>query len=461
MKIDIFIFRRDFRLHDNSTLLLTKNPVIPIFIFNKDQITKDNEYYNQRIIDFMCSALNDLNNCILKKKGKLYCFYSEKQDTFTLDSILKELNAKNISCQGIYSNKDITPYALKRDNDISSWCKTKGIPFIQNEDYTLFSPEKIRNKSGKPFKVITPFKNKVITLEQPKIQPEYKGSFCIFSFKKYNILPKYFLKNENKDATREFSLKKINQIKDGYYKKYSKERDHLHPTKTTRLAPYLKFGLVSIRQAYNVSIQGNGKTDQLTTEILIKEFYNHLSYHYPEVLHGQINKQNKNFKSRFDKIKWVNNKEHINAFYTGNTGIPLVDAGIRQLLQSGYMHNRVRMIVGSFLVKNLFIDWRIGEKFFAKHLLDYDPIANNAGWQWVASTGTDTQPYRIFSPVNQTKTYDPKAEYILNWIPELRSVPVKDILVWHKVYNKYNTYKKPIVDTIKSGEYAKKYLKSI
>lgn len=463
--IDIFIFRRDFRLTDNSALLLAKNPVIPIFIFNKNQITLKNEYHNQRIIDFMCCALKDLDKDIRLKKGELYCFYSEKEDggVFILDNMIKELKSKGTSCCNIYSNKDITPYAFKRDKMISEWCKKQSISFTQSEDYTLFSPEKIKNKSGNPFKIYSPFKNYLNNLKLPEIQGQF-SNFFTFSFKnKYTISPIKFIRNENKDATKEFVLQKLKRIKQGEYKKYSQERNILFPTKTTRIAPYLKFGLISIRQAYLACIQGqnDGRNDQLCLEILWKEFYNHLTYHYPRILQGQVSGTNSNFKSKFDKVKWVNNKEHIKAFEGGNTGIPIVDAGIRQMLQTGYMHNRVRMIVASFIIKNLLIDWRIGEKFFAKHLLDYDPIANNGGWQWCASSGVDTQPYRIFSPVNQAKTYDPKAEYIMYWVPELKSVPINDILNWPKTGHKYNVYTKPIVDYNKTTAYIKLYLKTL
>jgi deoxyribodipyrimidine photo-lyase len=227
------------------------------------------------------------------------------------------------------------------------------------------------------------------------------------------------------------------------------------------LATYLKFGLISCREAYHACVQGNGIENSLISELYWREFYFHLTFHKPELLQHMIGPmENQTCKKRMMGVKWkVAEGPKWMAWCTGTTGYPLVDAGMRQVLQTGLMHNRARMCVAMFLTKNLCMDWRAGERFLATVLLDYDPSMNNGGWQWSASTGVDTQPYRIFNIWLQQKRYDPEAKYIKRWIPELKEVPVKDVMNWDTAYSKYKVYCKPIVDHATSSKLAKAMLK--
>ncbi len=258
------------------------------------------------------------------------------------------------------------------------------------------------------------------------------------------------------------ALKILDRVKSGAFKNYEDERNDAVGNKTTHLATYLKFGVVSCREAYHAASLGNGKTDSLVSELYWREFYFQLTFHKPDLLRAQISDfPNQCHKIKMEEVKWKEAKgNHWIAWCQGKTGFPFVDAGMREMLHTGIMHNRSRMIVAMFLTKNLCMDWRAGEKYLAQHLLDYDPSQNSGGWQWSASTGVDTQPYRIFNIWLQAKKYDPDAAYAKKWIPELEGVPSTAILAWDTKWSKYpNIYVKPIVDHAESSKLAKAMLK--
>jgi len=224
---------------------------------------------------------------------------------------------------------------------------------------------------------------------------------------------------------------------------------------------FLKFGLVSAREAYHAIREGNGPNDTLLSQLYWREFYYHLTYHKPELLEGQIGLENQPLRQRMKTVKWREaGGPHWEAWCKGNTGNPFVDAGMRQMLQTGEMHNRVRMIVAMYLTKNLLIHWKHGERILAKNLIDYDPCQNSGGWQFSASVGTDTQPYRIFNIWTQLKRFDPQCHYVKTWIPEIQSIPAKDLMEWEKNWRRYpDKYIKPIVPHTETAREAKSMLK--
>jgi deoxyribodipyrimidine photo-lyase len=410
MDINIFIFRRDLRIEDNIALnsLLQKNniKILPIFVFNPQQIyAKNNEYFSNNAVQFMIESLEDLEKSI-------HINYYEGND---LD-ILKKLSKKyNIKC--IAFNKDYTPFARKRDDIIADWCKDQEIKLITEEDYTLFPMGSILNGSNRPYQVFTPFYR---TCKKQRVNRPFtekiKSNDIIIDVKSFNKRRYY---EENKDISvrggRKLGLIRLKNS----MKNYTKTRDLPSLEGTTRLSAYIKFGCVSMREVYH----NYSKNTALQRELIWREFYAHIMYHFPHIIGNS-------FKQKYDKVKWSNNKEWFTKWCNGETGFALVDAGMNQLNQTGWMHNRVRMVVAMFLTKDLLIDWRWGEKYFATKLVDYDPASNNGGWQWSASTGTDAQPYfRIFNPDLQIKKYDREHEYIQRWNPKYKE---KKPIVDHK-----------------------------
>jgi deoxyribodipyrimidine photo-lyase len=459
--MNLFIFHRDLRIIDNTTLIeLGEEKIIPIFIFNPIQIDKKkNKYFSNNSVQFMIESLRELDKEIKKYKGNLSYFYGD--DIKILKEIIKEYPIKKIGF-----NYDYTPFAKQRDERIINFCKKNKIEYIVKEDFPLYDilNNQTLKKDGTPYKVYTPFKNHVLTLDIRKINKYNKFNFHKKIKNKYTIddINSFYQNNSKINSNGGTSnglniLKKIENFKD-----YNIKRDIL-TYETTFLGAHLHYNTISIRQVYNIFIEKLGKNNNLINQLIWRDFYLNITHFFPHVLNGQINKINKSFRIEYDKIKWITNKDLFNKWKNGNTGVPIVDAGMRQLNITGFQHNRCRMICASFLVKNLNIDWREGEKYYASKLVDYDPSNNSGGWQWTSGGGTDAQPYfRIFNPWTQAKKFDKDAEYIKKWIPELKDVPIKDILNWDKKYNDYNIYIKPIIDTTLSSKKTidlyKKYL---
>lgn len=441
--INIFIFRRDLRFEDNTSLnslISLELPILPIFIFNKNQIEPEkNSYFSNNCVQFMIESLKEIP----------ISYYESDDDIKILMKLNKEYNIKSIGF-----NKDYTPFAIKRDNIIKEWCDKNNINLISEEDYTLFPIEFIKNNSNKPYEVFTAFYNKCLSTHKSKPIKKpitLKGKF-IKSSNKLNI-DKYYNKNINiaVNGGRSKALLILDKIKKGNFKNYNKTRDIPSIEGTTRLSAYIKYGCVSIRECFYCF---SDPKNPIIRELFWREFYANITYNFPRVLKG------KSFREKYDKLDWSYNKNEFNKWCNGQTGFPIVDAGMRQLNETGWMHNRLRMITAMFLTKDLFIDWRLGEKYFASKLVDYDPSSNNGGWQWCSSTGTDSQPYfRIFNPWLQAKKYDKDCIYIKKWLPELKDIPNKDILNWDKSYIKYkDVYYEPIIDhSIESKKTIKKF----
>jgi deoxyribodipyrimidine photo-lyase len=403
MEINIFIFRRDLRVEDNISLnnlikYCGNKNILLLFIFNPQQIyANKNPYFSNNAVQFMIESLVSLEK-------QAHINYYEGNDIDILNNLNKKYKIKTVAF-----NKDYTPFAIKRDKIINEWCKTRNITIISNEDYTLYPIGTIKNKTGKPYQVYTPFYKTClkISVQKPIKIPKINFIKTVINFNKN----KYYKKND-KLALRGGRENALIRLKNKFLT-YSKYRDYPALDATTKLSAFIKFGCISIREVYYTYI----KNKALIRELIWREFYANILYYFPYIVQGH------SFKQKYDKIQWTNNKEWFEKWCKGETGYAIVDAGMKQLNETGWMHNRVRMIVAMFLTKDLLIDWRWGEKYFATKLVDYDPASNNGGWQWSASTGTDAQPYfRIFNPELQIKKYDKDYIYIKRWNPEYKNI---------------------------------------
>jgi deoxyribodipyrimidine photo-lyase len=462
--LGLYIFRRDLRIQNNmafSHALKQCKQVLPIFIFTPEQVINNN-FKSNKSVQFMIESLDDLDSDIALKNGNLYTFYGEIIDVI-------QFLIKNYGVDSIFVNTDYTPYSKSRDSKIETLCKKESVDFRYYHDVCLFKPGTITTENG-VYKKFTPFYNKCLGLikniECPPLM-KFKKNWCGKVLdNKYTISlndayisltepdNKSLLHGGRKDALQ--ILKYIKNFKD-----YSEIRNMLSE-ETTHLSAYLKYGCISVKELlFILQKRGFGNNHDLIRQLIWRDFYIHILDAFPYVLKGV------SFKPKYDSIVWDNDITLFNAWKTGNTGFPIVDACMRQLNTIGYMHNRGRLIVASFLIKTLFIDWRKGEKYFAQKLIDYDPAANNGNWQWVAGSGVDSQPYfRIFNPWSQSEKYDTDALYIKKWCPELSDVPAKDIHNWYKKYESYKhsvDYNSPIVDYTERRKYVldkyAKYLK--
>lgn len=436
-----FIFRRDLRIEDNRALFLAvewarkhKGHIIPIFIFNENQVNpKLNPYYGSNVVQFMCESLEYLQKAT---KNTLILTYSK--DTEVLEKI-PELGA-------VAWNMDLTPFARHRDAILRTWCTKRKIEVLESEDYTIFPIETIKTQTNKFYEVFTPFYKKCISLlkETPPIITFRPGDIFIHIKKLHDesLFKRFYIANPDLavHGGRDKAIIALRQD----FSKYEELRDFPSANGTTKLSAYLKFGCLSIREVLGNFVARYGLESGLVRELLWREFYYCVTYNRPDILVGFL--KNASMKKQYDVIHWNKPDTKFKAWCEGKTGFPIVDAGIRQMLKTGYMHNRVRMIVAMFLVKDLHIDWRYGERFFAQHLVDYDPSQNSGGWQWSASVGADSQPYfRIFNPWLQSARFDPDAVYIKTWIPELSTNTPKEIHTWYK-YTGKSKYPAAIVD---------------
>lgn len=442
----LFIFRRDFRIQDNIGLLNASKlckKLYTCFIFTPEQVGKSNSYRSQNAIQFMIESLEELSATIREHGGELLIFYGKNA------SILKDL-VQVLDIQGIFFNKDYTPYAIQRDNEIQDLCKKMSIECKMSQDYYLYEPGTVLS-SGHAYKKYTPFMEAVLhqkTEEPTKKIPKnlVKGLGSRFHNKiSLKEAMQHFTKT-NPDILvhggRTNGLEKL-KLACREQSKYDVQRNSF-TAKTTFLSAYIKFGCVSVREAYHSFKKAYGLGHGLIRELLWREFFVHVLYGYPEVV-------GKSYQPRYQHLKWHNSAAALARWKKGETGFPLIDASMRQMNETGYMHNRGRMAVATFLVKTLLIDWRHGEKYFATKLTDYDLASNNGNWQGISSTGVDMKPYfRDMNPWIQGAKFDPDAEFIKKWVPELGDVLAKDIHRWSTACEdpKYKSvnYPKPMVD---------------
>lgn len=432
----LFIFRRDLRLNDNTALieaLKNSKVVIPAFVFDPRQI-KPHAYQSLPALQFMVESLNDLDDQLKRMQSRLQ-FFEGLPDKIVERMIQKE------KVNAVYTNYDYTPFSKRRDSSIKKVCKRSKIDFIQHHDLLLNPPEDVRKQNGGVYTIYTPYMRNALSRTLRSVKENKHGNYSkkMISWSLKDGSKKFQKNSEDPiGGGRQQCLKILNSIHQ--FKNYDEVRNFPALDATTKLSAHNKFGTCSIREVFSAIYKKFGLDHTLIRELVWRDFFTQIGFHFPHVLGNA-------FKRKYVNLKWENDKKKFKAWCEGNTGFPIVDAGMRELNATGFMHNRVRMITASFLVKDLRVDWRWGERYFATKLIDYDPLINNGNWQWVASTGCDAQPYfRIFNPWLQQKRYDPECQYIKKWVPELKSLQASLIHQLQKTNDKIKGYPSIIVD---------------
>jgi deoxyribodipyrimidine photo-lyase len=406
-KLTLFWFRRDLRLYDNAALyhaLKSHKNVLPIFIFDKNILNKLEDKADARV-QFIHHTILNIKRELQQIGSDIELFYDTPIDVFTK-------LAQQYQIEAVYANKDYEGYAIHRDAAIEEFLNLQNVKLYLYKDHVIFDTNEIVKDDGKPYTVFTPYSKK------------WKLKLTTFYYKSYPT-QKYFkhlykIKNNQNLTLQDLGFEPttipipLNEVNETIIKNYTVQRDYPATNSTSKLGIHLRFGTISVRQLTAKALQLN---QTYLNEIIWRDFYHQITYHFPHINEGI------SFKPAYDKIVWHNNETHFQKWCNGQTGYPIVDAGMRELNATGFMHNRVRMIVASFLCKHLLIDWRWGEAYFAKKLLDFDFAANNGGWQWASSSGCDAAPYfRIFNPYLQTEKFDKNFEYIKKWVPEYLNV---------------------------------------
>lgn len=415
--INIFWFRRDLRLEDNAGLwhaLKGDNPVLPIFIFDKN-ILDQLEDKKDRRVEFIYTALQKMQEQLVKMNTSLQIFYGTPAEAFQ-----QLFNSYKI--EKVFANHDYEPYARERDERVSELLSKHGAAFQTYKDQVIFEKGEVIKEDGKPYTVFTPYSKKwKALLTQEHFQSYATGKY-------FNN----FLRSDPKEIpSLEFMGFKrsgipfpLAEFDETIISRYKTQRDFPGIQGTSKLGVHLRFGTMSVR---DIAKRGAALNDTYLNELIWRDFYHMILWHFPHVGKGKA------FKPAYDTIEWRKDNGEFDKWCNGQTGYPIVDAGMRELNATGFMHNRVRMIVASFLTKHLLLDWRLGEAYFAQKLLDFDLAANNGGWQWAAGSGCDAAPYfRIFNPYIQTKKFDPEFNYIKKWVPEFLEFNYPQPIVVHE-----------------------------
>jgi len=413
MKINIFWFRRDLRLNDNRALdnaLSEGFPVLPLFIFD-DNILDELPADDARI-GFIYNSLYEINE-ILKEKGSSVLVRKGDPLRIWMDMI-----ASN-DIYSVYINKDYEPYGKARDAETKKLLQKHKIPMFAFKDHVIFEEDEVLKPDNKPYTIFTPYSKKWLSEFVKLPQAEFSRANNVKDNFHQGIFPFPSLKELGfRQSGKRVKPYDLNMIRE-----YHKFRDYPAEDKTTYLSPHLRFGTVSIR---SVAAKAAKENPVFLNELIWREFFMQILFHYPRAV-------TENFKSVYDNIGWRNNEREYERWCRGETGYPIVDAGMRQLNETGYMHNRVRMITSGFLCKHLLIDWQWGEAYFAQKLLDYELSSNNGNWQWAAGTGCDAAPYfRIFNPETQQKKFDPRNEYTRRWVKESDKPGYPEKIVSHE-----------------------------
>lgn len=415
-KVSIFWFRRDLRLEDNTGLYHAyeqEKNVLPLFIFDRNILDELEDKKDGRVT-FIHNQIKKISEDLKSFDSSLLVKYGKPLEIW--QQLLEEYEVENV-----YTNRDYEPYAKERDEAVKKLLKSNGVQFLDFKDQVVFEKDEIQNGSGGFYKVFTPY-------SKVWLDKFHKSKIELLTL---DGRKKNFLKTDPFDILRleDMGFEKSDleipalEIDKPLIRNYDKTRNFPAQNGTSRLGIHLRFGTISVRKLALEAVELN-KT--YLNELIWREFYMMILYHNPAVVDNA-------FKSQYDQIPWRNNEEEFEKWCEGKTGYPIVDAGMRELNQTGYMHNRVRMIVASFLTKHLLIDWRWGEAYFAKKLLDFELSSNNGGWQWAAGTGTDAQPYfRVFNPESQTEKFDKDLKYIKKWVPEFGTDKYPDPMVDHK-----------------------------
>ena len=419
--VNICWFRRDLRLEDNAALyhaLKSKQPVLPVFIFDK-YILDELEAKADHRVAFIHAALAAMQEELTAQGSSLEVYYGFPEDVYA--QLLKKYKIEKV-----FTNGDYEPYALQRDAGIQELLVANGASLHIYKDQVIFEKDEVVKDDGKPYTVFTPYSRR------------WKAALTDFYLKSYPV-KKYLANFLQQKPVAIPSLKSMGfipvdtpfppaQLNTELVKKYKEQRDYPAIHGTSRLGIHLRFGTISIRK---LASKAKGLNETFLNELIWRDFYHMILWHFPHVGSGKA------FKPEYDHIQWRNNEKEFDCWCRGMTGYPIVDAGMRELNETGFMHNRVRMITASFLAKHLLIDWRWGEAYFAQKLLDYDFAANNGGWQWAAGSGCDAAPYfRIFSPSRQTENFDKQLKYIRKWVPELEELSYPLPIVDHDLARK-------------------------
>jgi deoxyribodipyrimidine photo-lyase len=426
-EVVIFWFRRDLRLEDNCGLwhaLKTGYRVIPLFIFDPKILERTDE--TDARLAFINDSLESINRKLDKTGFQILTIHDSPVNAFK--ALIKSFNIK-----GAYFNHDYEPYALARDIEVGKMLKASGIPLFSFKDQVIFEKSEVTRDDGKPYTIYTPYSVKWLKKFTPDMIEEIPSSSLLKNFCKIDSAIPLFsqLPRVKKSSIRVRPF----EIGESRISRYHKTRDIPSLEGTSFLGPHLRFGTISIREVMRRTL---GINQVFTKELIWREFFMQILYHFPYV-------EERSFRPEYDRIVWLNNEEHFEKWCNGQTGFPLVDAGMRELKETGYMHNRIRMVAANFLTRHLLTDWRWGEAWFAGSLLDFELSSNNGNWQWASGTGCDAAPYfRIFNPDLQAKKFDPQYKYIKRWIPEFGTPG----------------YPSPIVDHSFARERAIKYYKA-
>ncbi len=408
-----FWFRRDLRVQDNHALfqaLGSGSKVIPIFIFDEHILSDLRDEFDPRV-SFIHQCLSSINSRFLKFNSGLQVYKGKPQE------LIPEIAEKH-NFSALYLNEDYEPYALDRDAKVKEALNVKGIKFLSFQDHVLVHPNQVLKSDGKPYSVYTPYFKKWIQSISRK--EEFPSEKSLDALKK--LSPRLLALEDlgfkpSKIQVEDFNISKSNLLN------YQEERDRPDKDSTSKLSVHLRFGTVGIREVFNAV---NGHSETFLKELAWREFFIQVLHHNPRVVF-------ESFKPKYDRIKWRNDEAEFEKWKQGKTGFSLVDAGMRQLNTTGWMHNRVRMLVASFLTKHLLIDWRWGEAYFAEKLLDYELASNNGNWQWAAGSGCDAAPYfRIFNPITQAEKFDPEGEYRKKYIEDWKQDGYPSQMVNHK-----------------------------
>ena len=420
LPVNLFWFRRDLRLQDNAGLfhvLKQDSPVVPIFIFDRN-ILDELEEREDRRVEFIHSSLQEIERLLAVTGSTLDVRYGFPEE------IWKQL-IHDYQIENVYTNHDYDPYARSRDEQVAKFLKANGISFHSFKDQVIFEKSEVVKDDGKPYTVFTPYSRKWKARLNEFNVSSYPSEKLFLNFYKQNKkeIPS-LVQMKFKSSGQGFPIK---NWKTETIQHYHEQRDYPAVEGTSRLSVHLRFGTISIRELVS---EAGKLCETFLNELIWRDFYHTVLWHFPHVV-------DKAFKPGYDNIKWRNNEKEFDTWCKGQTGYPIVDAGMRELNTTGFMHNRVRMIVASFLTKHLLTDWRWGEAYFAKKLLDFDLASNNGGWQWAAGSGCDAAPYfRIFNPYLQTKRFDPELKYIRKWVPEFEGLTYPQPIVDHEFARK-------------------------
>jgi deoxyribodipyrimidine photo-lyase len=414
--VSVFWFRRDLRLQDNAGLyhaLRSGSPVLPLFIFDRNILDKLDDKADRRV-EFIWTALGEIQSKLVGLGSSMECLYDDPLGAW------QQLLSKFVITR-VFANEDYEPYATERDESVRRLLSEHGVGFHLYKDHTLFSKDEVLKDDGKPYTVFTPYSRRWMARLNDDYQASYPTNNYYKGFYRRPAQSLPALTAIGFSATgKPFPP---NALSEDLIGKYSERRDYPGVQGTSRLGVHLRFGTCSIRELVRRASAAGGT---YLNELVWRDFYQMILWHFPAVGRGR------SFRPAYDWIEWRNKEDEFEKWRCGMTGYPMVDAGMRELNATGFMHNRVRMIVASFLAKHLLIDWRWGEAWFAAKLLDFDLAANNGGWQWAAGCGCDAAPYfRVFNPDLQMKKFDPQFSYVRYWVPEFQTVDYPRPMIDH------------------------------